>query len=211
MSAAAQQQTPAPAQTTQQQNPPTTQPTPPTQPKAPAAKQQFLYVEDTNCHHVHAPTRIHDHIVEGRPKSFTFKAGEKLKLPPEEALRFLRDPSFIITTEKGAQLVAPPMIEDGAEIRLKPDECVAKLTELETKALVLRAKQLTGGEAVTLSTPREAIIEFLMRPRIARLPRATRPNDVEEDDRGTAGYATIGGSMGKGELEKLFAGTDEDE
>lgn len=182
--------------------------------KAKAAPKKTLWVEDSNCHLEFAPVRVHEIIVDGRRKPITFKANEKVELPAEEALKFLVDESFIITTAKegGQRIVPPPKVEDDGEIRLKPDECIAKFSEIETKGLVLRAKQLPGGDAITLQTPRDQIIAFLMQPRLNRMAKVpVKGRDIEEDDRGTVGYATIGGSMDRAAVDKLFADVADDE
>lgn len=144
----------------------------PEKPKAKAApKAKTILVLDTTATPAGGP-RIHEQLVNGQVRQFTFKPGEPLEMPIEVAVKFLRFPAFLRVNEKGEPIAytrqpkQPEELQAGEQIELSEHETIARFDEITSKALLQRAMELPGGErfaAAGESGPdREAMIAFLV-------------------------------------------------
>lgn|SRR5574337_1239673 len=115
--------------------------------------------------------RVHDVIAEtytnGRPPKivqYKLNSQKPTPMPVDHAMRFLKDPAFIVTNEDD-EIVEPvkatPESELGNRV-LPPDELIVNVTELHDEALFKRAKILPGGDKITEESTREEMIDFIV-------------------------------------------------
>jgi hypothetical protein len=166
-----------------------------------SAETETLYVMDTTATPAY-PTRTHEHLIDGVPTQFTFAVGQKLPLSIDKALKFLKDPAFIVTDADGKRYDPTPKEPTGAAaVELAPNELIARIDELSTDALVIRAKQINGGEGFKKQDGREKIIAFLIEK-----TAATRANEaaraVPTQAPGSGNIETE--DMGEDEVGKMF-------
>jgi hypothetical protein len=163
-----------------------------------SSEPETLLVLDTTATAAY-PTRTHEHIVDGLPQQVTFKVGEKLALPVALALKFLKDPAFIVTDPATGMRYDPtPKEPQGNSLELAPNEIIARIDELSTDALVIRAKQIDGGENFKKQDGREKLIAFLA--------DKTKANRVREAARAVPTPVPGSGviEMSEEELEGMF-------
>lgn len=164
----------------------------------------YLEVTDTTCT-PQFPSRTHHITYQGRPAQVTFEYGKALRLPFDAALKFLKEPAFIVidpnTGEKFDPTPKAPEGVSSAALELAADEVIAKLDELTQEALFLRAKQLDGSDHLKKGTPKTELIAFLAAKRINEDKAAKRSKD--DIDAIPAG-ASVGGAMPEDALSKLI-------
>lgn len=169
-----------------------------------------LDVEDTTAL-VDQPDRIHEMMVDSKRTSFTFKAGEKKRLPFDVAIRF-NLPGFIVTDPRTGNRYEPPPAapEGGAALLLKPNEVVARLDELTLDALLVRVKVLPGGEKLTRTHGKDALAAFIANYNTQRNSPVINPSKgVDPVDRiDGAGTKTVAGSLSPAQLNKMFGDQD---
>lgn len=179
----------------------------------PEADLEYLEVTDTTCA-PHFPKRTHDIMYEGRIAQVTFELGKPQPLPLDIAIKFLKDEAFQVidpgTGKKYDPTPKQPEAAGGASFQLAPDEIVAKLDELTQEALYIRVKQFPGTEEFKKGTPKEKLISFLARAKLAQQPSAGAATKVDELDRIQAGD-TVGGQMSEDQLKKLIPDEDANE
>ena len=123
-------------------------------------QQQVGFVIDTNA--VLGP-RFHD-IIEGAGiKRYALNAHEATEMPMDHALKFLRDPAFIVKDSKG-NVLKPLAKKDWATHVPMPDGFVlAEWEELSKEALYVRCKVLPNSEDIyPTKTPKAQMIAFLV-------------------------------------------------
>ena len=123
----------------------------------------WMFVLDTSAHDTE---RVHEQIIGGAIKKFTFKARTPTALPPDIAVKFLKSEGFMLTDRDGnpqewAQTPRQPHeMGAGEQISLGPNEVIATLEELGRGSLVKRALQLGASEAA-MDAPKEDLIAFV--------------------------------------------------
>lgn len=165
-----------------------------------------LDVEDTTAL-VDQPDRVHEMMVDGKRTAFTFKSGEKKRLPFDVAIRF-NLPGFIVTDPRtGSRYEPPPEApESGAVQQLKPGEVVARLDELTIDALLIRVKVLPGGDKFSRTHGKEALAAFIANHNTKKLVPQTNPNRAPDaiDRIDGAGTKHIAGALDAKQLNKMF-------
>lgn len=103
-----------------------------------------LYVTDTSATDS-SGVRKHHVPLNGEMVEVSFTYGKPTKIPYELAVKFLI-PGFIVEDGEGRNVGAPPQTNDAVRFQINDDEVVAKLDELTTMALQIRAIARVGGE-----------------------------------------------------------------
>lgn len=98
---------------------------------------------------------------------YGLKAEEYTLMPAHHALIFLSDENFIVENEDGEPLGHLPrsaihQAGDQAGPKLAHGEVIARYDELTQDALLARATRRHGGEKLTKSTKRAALVDFLI-------------------------------------------------
>lgn len=120
--------------------------------------EQTLKVFDTSATS-EFPVREHDIVFNGVIEKVKFNYGQPTVMPVEKALKFNKD-GFIIKGMDDTPYEKPVQVDNVTQSRLAPGEVVAKLEELTTEALRLRAAVMPNGETVA-KAKKEELIEFL--------------------------------------------------
>lgn len=169
--------------------------------KAEEKEEPFLLVEDQTAT-LNYPERTHEIVYDGKVKAFTFKYGEKQKMPVDLALKFLKHDAFVVTDpDTGNRYEPTPAAPDmGLGVKLQPGECVARYDELSLESLIVRAKQLPGGEKLNRNLGKQAVIDFILKQETAKLSLVKAGAD--EDVAAVRGGSSDG--MTKAEVDKLF-------
>lgn len=171
--------------------------------------EQTLKVFDTSATS-DAPVREHDIMFNGVIEKVKFNYGQPTVLPVEKALKFNKD-GFIIKGMDDSPYEKPVQVDNVTQSRLAPGEVVAKLEELTTEALRLRAAVMPNGETVA-KAKKEELIEFLKGATAVVVapasPADTSPStpaaadgELESEDGqagGTVGEDTTGGQPAQG-------------
>ena len=122
-------------------------------------QQQVGFVVDTNA--VLAP-RFHDVPDGAALKRYALKADEPTEMPLDHALKFLRDPAFIVKNAKGEVIKPLASKEKTTHIQVPEGFVLAEWEELSKEALYVRCKVLPGSEDIKeTKTPKAQMIEFL--------------------------------------------------
>lgn len=122
-----------------------------------------MFVLDTSAHDVE---RIHDQIIGGVIRKFTFKPRQPTPLPPEVAVKFLKSEGFVLTDAEGSPIEwnatprQPHEMGAGEQISLAPNEVIASLDELNMGSLRKRALQMGASEAA-LQADKEDLIGYI--------------------------------------------------
>lgn len=158
----------------------------------PAAESDTMLVLDTTAMpdtidqqgRVVSGARVHEQLVDGRPRTFIFKNDEPLALPRAIALKFLRHDAFKLV-DKDRNIIEfkrpprqPEELGAGERIVLSPEETIARFDELASGALQTRVLALPGGEKFTGKPAREEMITFL----VAYKASQAKSNVVNERD-----------------------------
>ena len=148
----------------------------------------MLLVIDTTA--IEGP-RVHEMIVDGVAKPFTFERGKPLALPFAIAAKFLKHEAFKLVDEKG-NLIAykrrpkqPDELGAGEQLKLTDEQTVANFDELSNSALLARALEIPGGEqfAAADKPPRADMIAFLVTTAKAKkAANASKEKDVGEGE-----------------------------
>lgn len=170
--------------------------------------EQTLKVFDTSATS-EFPVRVHDTVFNGLIEKVTFNYGNPTVLPVEKALKFNKD-GFIIKGMDDTLYEKPVQVDNVTQSRLAPGEVVAKLEELTTEALRLRAAVMPNGETVS-KAKKEELVEFLKGTTAVSAPAApaeTAPStpaaadgELESEDGqagGTVGEDTTSGQPAQG-------------
>jgi hypothetical protein len=155
-------------------------------PKA-ATAADTLYVSDLCCQpNKPHDVRVHEQIINKRLVTFTFKYGERLPLPFEHAMKFLKHKDgFLVeqALDDGAYRKyepPPPDIDphnpQGDRITLTDTQVIAELDELTHDALKVRAAMEVGGEK-TKAFSKEKLISFLVQRRKEKALENLSPED----------------------------------
>ena len=122
-------------------------------------EQQVGSVIDTNA--VLTP-RFHDVPDGAGIKRYALTANEATEMPMDHALKFLRDPAFIVKNAKG-EIIKPLASKDVAtHVPVPGGFVLAEWEELSKEALYVRCKVLPGSENIKeTKTPKAQMIEFL--------------------------------------------------
>jgi len=108
-------------------------------------------------------TRTHQVIINGEVSDVVFKYGEDKFLPESVAMKFSKEGFRIVHIEDDAEIYIPREIPVGAPVQLRPDEVIARYTELTFDALRTRAVILPGGEKfIQDGVQSQDIIDFLI-------------------------------------------------
>jgi hypothetical protein len=152
------------------------------------------------------PERTHELRIGDEIKQYTFKTGQKLALPAAIAMRFLKEPSFIVTDQDGKRITPPP-VEPENPLALGRGETIARFDELSADALMIRCKAEPGGDMFKRNTGRQPMIQFLTERADAKrrdheraLASNARGSDTGED-------LLAGGNsqpLNRAELDKMF-------
>lgn len=134
------------------------------------------------------PPRVHEQIVEGIVKPFTFEAGKPLPLPPAIAIKFLQHDSFWLVNEKGERLPysrrpkQPEELGAREKFKLADHETIARYDELSTKALFQRVLELPGGEKLAHgeTPPERAVLISFILDTMAERRKANTSSDRDE-------------------------------
>lgn len=122
------------------------------------------------------PKRIHQIIINDEIIDVVFVYGEDKFLPESVAMKFSKEGFRIVHPENDAEVEIPREIPVGAPVQLRPDEVIARYTDLSFEALRTRAVILPGGEKfIQDGVQSQDIINFLM---------GKEPTIDEEDDLG---------------------------
>lgn len=152
------------------------------------------------------PKRTHELRIGDRIEQFTFETGQKLSLPAAIALRFLKEPSFIVTDADGKRITPPP-VEPENPLALGRGETIARLDELSAEALLIRCKAEPGGEKFKRNVGRQPMIDFLTERLDAKRRDHERAIAATQRGSDTGEDLLMGGNstpMKLSELEKLF-------
>ena len=124
--------------------------------------EKFLKVIDSSLTLDHA-IRTHQVVINGEVSDVVFKYGEDKLLPESVAMKFSKEGFRIVHIEDDAEIYIPREIPIGAPVQLKPDEVIARYTELTFEALRTRAVILPGGEKfIQDGVQSQDIIDFLI-------------------------------------------------
>ena len=147
----------------------------------------YMYVIDTSATPM-ADTRVHHlRLTGGRIAAFTFKAGEPLRLPFEQAIQFLKNDGFVHVDAQGNEMPfrkapkRPDDLQPGEVFKLDEAETVARFDELTTNALILRAAMLPESDAIVRTQDRAAIIPFII-GYYRKTREASTQSDLAEDE-----------------------------
>ena len=97
-------------------------------------------------------------------KTYILDAEVGMKMDPEHAMFFLKDPAFLVADAEGTQ-VKPVVQREGGigGFRLGENEVIAQYDELSKEALFKRCKILVGADHIKETrTPKEEMIAFLV-------------------------------------------------
>ncbi len=164
----------------------TAEPKETTKPAKTAPKKVFVI--DTTA--VDGP-RVHEMIVDGTIKKFTFQPREALELNLAVAVKFLKHEAFQLANEKGEALPydrrpkQPDELGAGEKFKLGENETIARYDELMTSALLQRALEMPGGEKFTGKDKpdRVAMIDFIKGTLAERQKVNTaKEKDIGDDD-----------------------------
>lgn len=109
------------------------------------------------------PKRVHQIILNGEVTDVIFNYGEDKFLPESVAMKFSKEGFRIVHPENDAEVEIPREIPVGAPVQLRPDEVIARYTELSFEALRTRAVILPGGEKfIQEGVNIQDMIDFLM-------------------------------------------------
>lgn len=151
-------------------------------------------------------TRIHDVLVNGVLQRTTFHYGSPTELPPEVALKFLKD-GFIVLDETGKPYQTPAVADAVMESRLKPGEVIARLEELELDALRLRAAVMPHGETVK-DAKKEAVIAFLLKDQKPVAAAVAGSIEMDDEDGLVGGENLSSAPLTSAEQAKIESGVD---
>lgn len=107
--------------------------------------------------------RIHQIIINGEITDIVFVYGEDKFLPESVAMKFSKEGFKIVHPENDTEVEIPREIPFGAPVQLRPDEVIARYSELSFDALRTRAVILPGGEKfIQEGVEAQDMIDFLM-------------------------------------------------
>lgn len=121
-------------------------------------------------------------------------------VPENIARKFLVDPAFEVLNEDGQPVASMPdqakERETAGNVRLRSDEVIARLDELNRDALMARAARIPGGEKFNRNTKRETLVDWLKnQEKPARAGDSLADDDVEGMNP-TEAAAAMGGGDG---------------
>jgi hypothetical protein len=122
-----------------------------------------------------SPVRVHEMIVNGQIKQYTFHVGQYLEMEEEEALKFNKD-GFLVKQIDGGEIEKPAAGDDYLKARLKPGETIANFSELSAEALKVRAALLPNGEKL-VKMKKDDMVKALL-----EAAGVTEEDDLLEDD-----------------------------
>jgi len=126
------------------------------------SQEKLLKVIDSSLT-LNNPKRIHQIITNGELQDVVFVYGEDKFLPESVAMKFSKEGFRIVHIEDDAEIYIPREIPVGAPVQLRPDEVIARYTELTFDALRTRAVILPGGEKfIQDGVQSQDIIDFLI-------------------------------------------------
>jgi response regulator RpfG family c-di-GMP phosphodiesterase len=132
-------------------------------PPAPAAAK--LFVLDTTAIE---GKRIHEQLVNGHVKQFTFEPYKGTELDAAVAAKFLQHEAFKRVDEAGNEIEyqrpprQPEQLQAGETLKLAGNETVARFDELTNTSLLKRACALPGGEKFIDTKDRPGLIKFII-------------------------------------------------
>lgn len=135
-------------------------------------------------------TRSHEIVIgrhpDGAPhiRAYALASDKPTPMPIDHAMKFLVDKAFRVLDANG-NVITPIVKPEGerANIRLDPDEVIARLAELSSAALLKRAKMLPGSEAVGSNSADEDIIAFILAAQPRNAVGVARGSEgIVEDD-----------------------------
>lgn len=107
--------------------------------------------------------RIHQIIINGEITDIVFVYGEDKFLPESVAMKFSKEGFKIVHPENDTEVEIPREIPFGAPVQLRPDEVIARYSELSFDALRTRAVILPGGEKfIQEGVEAQDMIDFLI-------------------------------------------------
>lgn len=167
--------------------PSTVEPDDAPRPGRPVRVPDTLFVIDTTAVAGKGP-RVHEMIVDGVVKSFTFEPGKPLELALPIAIKFLKHEAFRRTDEHGdlqpyhRRPAQPDELGAGEQFKLADHQTIANYGELSNMALLQRCLELPGGELID-KTDRKAVIDFITKTEVARREaNKAKTGDVGRDD-----------------------------
>lgn len=143
-----------------------------------------MYVLDTTARP--GISRVHELMVKGIERPYTFEYGKPTLLSRTEAVRFLEIDAFKHTDAEGNVLddyrpvpKQPENVQAGEVFALEDDQTIARFDELLTDTLQHRCIVKHGGDRFAESKDRARMIKFLMDAKPKRIKPVAR---VDADD-----------------------------
>lgn len=165
-----------------------------------------LFVLDTNCR-PGFEVRVHQVALDnGGFVSYEFKEHEKLEMPAEHAMKFLKDEAWIVIDHEGKRVRPITDVKAGQEIpKLGPNQVVATWDELTAVALLVRTMMRRGGEKFKKGSKKDDLIEFLTSDSAMK---GKADDHIPSDAGDEAG--DVGGGISTAEVDKMLGDGDED-
>lgn len=170
-------------------------------------KQETYRVYDTKA--PDGATRSHDIIVQtytdGREptvKTYKLSRDTPVEMPVEHAMKFLIDSAFRVEREDGQVVSAPPRHDPTLPLRIGPDETIARFDELNKSALYKRVKLLPGSESVSIDSPIQKLVDFLVEKRRQQLHGNMTQGEQQFYEQAQSGQ--LGGALSGSEADGLF-------
>lgn len=150
-------------------------------------KPKNLLVNDQSATGSH-PVRIHELMIDGIIRSYKFEYGKKTELPYEIGIKFMKDGFDVYEPGSDVPMRAPAVTDTTSNIRLAPDEVVARLDELTDDSLVLRVALKPGGEKLAVGEfDREKTIAFLKGAMEKQQGKASEEENLDLEDMSSDG------------------------
>lgn len=133
--------------------------------------------------------RVHQMMVDGLLKNFTFQPGIPTLLPIEVAIKFLKHDAFRLTDKDGTLQAynrrpkQPDELGAGERFSVPDHQTVANYTELTNAALQQRVLELPGGEGLPDLKNRQMLIDFIIKTTVERRKaNAEKKPDIGADE-----------------------------
>lgn len=99
----------------------------------------------------------------GREHTFVFPPGTHVEVPYEIALRLIPIDGFeVLDAKTGRRIVVDQARGQLTKLDLKPDEVIANLEELTRDSLMVRARNLPGGDKLGQGSAKSDLVAFIM-------------------------------------------------
>ena len=125
--------------------------------------------------------RVHELMVDGRPRKFTFPVQDYIEIDPAVAVPLIGNDGFEVKTVDGVTL--RPLNAGPELVQLRTGQVIADLHELDKAALANRCRAYHGGDKFhPIRSTKNDMIDFLMRAQSAAAGEAVDDEDAELEE-----------------------------